>query len=67
MSEARARSFVKSLTWRAVATATTVLIVLLFTGRLDVAVAVGGIEVIAKLAIFYVHERVWQKVDWGME
>ena len=65
MSESRSRSVVKSLSWRFVATATTFLIVLAFTGRLDLAVAIGGVEVVAKLLIFYVHERTWQRVKWG--
>ena len=67
MSESRARSVVKSLTWRATATLTTMVIVFAFTGRLDLAVAVGGIEIVAKLLIFYGHERLWQKVRWGLE
>lgn len=65
MSESKARSIVKSFTWRALATLTTVIIVLLFTGEVDLAVAVGGVEVVAKLLIFYAHERVWQRVGWG--
>ncbi|HSM59300.1 MAG TPA: DUF2061 domain-containing protein [Longimicrobiales bacterium] len=65
MSETRARSAVKSLSWRVVATATTVALVLAFTGELRIAVAVGGIEVVAKLVIFYAHERVWDRVRWG--
>ena len=67
MSESRSRSVVKSLSWRFLATATTFLIVLTFTGRLDLAVAIGGVEVVAKLLIFYVHERTWQRVEWGGE
>ena len=61
MSESRRRSVAKSLSWRTVATLTTILIVLLFTGEIELAVAIGGVEVVAKLVIFYVHERLWQK------
>ncbi len=67
MSESRRRSVAKSLSWRVVATATTVLIVLAFTGEIELALTVGGVEVIAKLLIFYVHERTWQRVTWGGE
>jgi adenylylsulfate kinase len=65
MSETRARSVVKSLTWRFTATLTTIALVLLLSGELQLALVVGGSEVIAKLAIFYVHERAWQRVGWG--
>jgi adenylylsulfate kinase len=67
MADTRARSIAKSLSWRATATATTMVIVLRFTGELHLAVAVGGVEVFAKLAIFYAHERVWQRLRWGVE
>ena len=67
MADSRRRSVAKSLSWRATATATTMLIVLAFTGQLDLAIAVGGFEVVSKLVIFYAHERVWQRVRWGLE
>ena len=66
MSDSRRRSVVKSLSWRTVATLTTMLIVLLFTGEIELAVAIGGVEVVAKLVIFYLHERLWQKAGWGL-
>ena len=66
MSESRRRSVAKSLSWRTVATLTTILIVLLFTGEIELAVAIGGVEVVAKLVIFYLHERLWQKAGWGL-
>ncbi|MCH7532267.1 MAG: DUF2061 domain-containing protein [Gemmatimonadetes bacterium] len=62
MSDSRGRSILKSLSWRIVATATTILIVLAFTGEIELAVTIGGVEIVAKLLIFYVHERTWQRV-----
>jgi uncharacterized membrane protein len=65
--EARARSVVKALSWRALATLTTVTLVILYTGELSLAMAVGGTEVVAKMIIYYLHERAWALVDWGMK
>lgn len=65
MSETRSRSAAKSLSWRVVATLTTVLLVLAFTGEVSIALSVGGAEVVAKLIIFYVHERIWDRFSWG--
>ena len=67
MSESRRRSVAKSLSWRTVATLTTILIVLLFTGEIELAVAIGGVEVVAKLVIFYVHERLGHRARWGLD
>ena len=67
MRERRRRSVVKSVSWRFLATATTVLLVFLFTGRVETAVSVGAVEMVAKLVIFYAHERLWATVPWGFE
>ena len=63
--ESSLRSVVKALSWRIVATLTTALLVFAFTGRLDLAVTVGALEALAKMALYFVHERVWNKLDFG--
>lgn len=65
--ERNIRSLVKGFSWRVVATATTILIVYLFFGRLDLAIAAGAIEWVAKIALYWAHERVWFKIRWGRE
>ena len=47
------------------ATATTVLIVFIFTGKLLLAAGVGVVEVVAKLILYYFHERIWDKIKRG--
>jgi adenylylsulfate kinase len=59
------RSIVKGISWRIVATSTTILIVYLFFGRLDLAIAAGLIETVLKVALYWAHERAWFKVRWG--
>jgi adenylylsulfate kinase len=59
------RSLVKGFSWRLVATATTILIVYLFFGRLDLAIAAGALEWVAKIVLFWAHERAWFKIKWG--
>lgn len=63
--ETNKRSIVKGISWRIVATTTTILIVYFFFGRLDLAVAAGIIETVLKIALYWAHERVWQKIRWG--
>ncbi|NOY36947.1 MAG: adenylyl-sulfate kinase [Chlorobi bacterium] len=59
------RSILKTLSWRLWATLITATIVYLFTGRLDVAAAVGGIDLLVKLFLYYLHERIWNNVNYG--
>ena len=65
--ESATRSFVKALVWRTIATLTTTLLVLIFTRRIDIAVTVGGIEAVAKILLYFGHERVWDKLKFGRE
>ena len=60
--ESHMRSIAKTLSWRFVATATTALLVLAFTGDASIALTVGGVEVFAKMLLYYLHERVWARV-----
>ena len=59
------RSILKAITWRFLATLTTILIVYVFTGKLALSLSVGAVEIISKLVMYYIHERVWQHIPIG--
>ncbi|GIT98454.1 adenylyl-sulfate kinase [Sulfurovum sp. TSL1] len=63
--ETNRRSIVKGISWRVLATSTTIIIVYVFFGRLDLAIAAGLIETILKVALYWAHERAWFKIQWG--
>ena len=63
--ETKKRSVLKALSWRTWATITTAIIVFIFTGELALAVTVGFLEVFAKMALYFFHERLWQKISFG--
>ncbi len=63
--ETNIRSIVKGISWRVVATTTTVFIIYFFFGRLDLAIAAGLIETVLKVGLYWAHERIWQKLRWG--
>jgi len=63
--ESNKRSLIKGISWRIVATSATIVIVFLFFGRLDLAIAAGMIESLVKIGLYWAHERVWFKVRWG--
>lgn len=63
--EKNIRSIAKGVSWRFIATSTTVIIVYAFFGRLDLAIAAGMIESVLKVGLYWGHERVWHKVRWG--
>ena len=61
------RSATKAITWRVTATIDTFIISWLITGRLEWATAIAGVEVLTKVFIYYLHERLWARVKWGKE
>jgi len=63
--ETNKRSIVKGISWRVVATSTTITIVYFFFDRLDLAIAAGMIETVLKVGLYWAHERAWFKVQWG--
>ena len=65
MADNRKRSIAKTISWRVVATVTTIVIVFTFTGEVALSFGVGAVEVTTKMALYYGHERAWSHGDWG--
>jgi uncharacterized membrane protein len=63
--EAHTRTIVKAISWRVIATMTTMTIVFLFTRQIILTLGVGLAEVIAKITFYYLHERAWDRISWG--
>lgn len=63
--ESAMRSIGKAISWRVVATLTTTLLVYAFTGRTDIAMTIGLLEAITKMALYYFHERAWNRLNVG--
>ena len=57
----RKRHLAKAVTWRLVATTTTVIIVGVGTGDWRVGAGVGVVELPTKMLLYYLHERFWYK------
>ena len=63
--ESHVRSLLKGLTWRILATGSTMTIAWFATGDVSMALKIGGIEFVAKFFIYYFHERMWLLVPQG--
>jgi uncharacterized membrane protein len=67
MAEKHYRSLVKAISWRATGTVDTIIISYLVTGTLKLALSIGFVELFTKVGLYYVHERVWNKISLGRE
>lgn len=63
--ESHLRSAAKGISYRVLGTLATMLISYLMTGSASVAALIGGSEIAAKTALFWAHERVWNRIPWG--
>jgi len=61
------RHLLKTITWRIVGTTDTVLIGWLISGDPVVGLSIGGIEVVTKMILYYLHERLWYRSSFGVE
>jgi len=53
------RHFAKTVTWRIVGTLDTIVLSWVITGNPLTGLKIGGSELITKMLLYYVHERVW--------
>jgi sulfate adenylyltransferase large subunit len=64
-SESSLRSLFKAVTWRLCGSLDTTLLAFVFTGNIRLSAAIGGTEIMTKIALYYVHERLWTRVGFG--
>ncbi len=65
--ETHKRSIVKAITWRITASLLSALIVYVIVGELTIAAAVGGLDIVIKMAFYYAHERLWSRLSYGIK
>ena len=65
MSEKSYRSILKSISWRTIGTIDTIAISYFITGKVALALSIGTIEVFTKMALYFFHERTWNKIKFG--
>jgi uncharacterized membrane protein len=68
------RSLLKAISWRVIASGTTFIIsYFIFSNyseqsrseAMETASYITAIELVAKLLIYYLHERLWTNINWG--
>jgi len=65
MSDKPYRSLSKAVSWRCTAFLDTLILSLLITGKLKLALSISGAEIITKIGLYYVHERIWNRTAFG--
>lgn len=63
--ETHARSIAKAISYRILGSMTTGLIFYLYTGNLKNSAGAGMLDMVSKLGLYFLHERVWNRIPIG--
>ena len=58
-------SFIKAVTWRAIGSLDTAMWAWIYTGNALTGLKIGGYEVLTKIILYYIHERLWARLPVG--
>lgn len=61
------RHLAKTITWRLIGTLDTIVISWIISGNPIIGLKVGFVEVFTKMALYFLHERIWYKTKFGIK
>lgn len=61
----RMRSFTKGIMWQTIGALVTLSVVYFFTQDIAITAGIGALEVFFKVILYYLHERLWDGIEWG--
>lgn len=64
--ETNFRSLVKTLTWRLIGSTSAATISYIITGSILVASSIGISHMIVNSILYWLHERIWSRILWGV-
>jgi adenylylsulfate kinase len=63
--ESNTRSLAKAVSYRVLGSAVTALVVLIWTGRWGLSAGIGALDMLAKIGLYFLHERIWNHISFG--
>jgi len=64
--ESRKRHLAKTITWRGLGTLDTMILSWIITGSPFLGLQIGFAELLTKMILYYIHERVWYRMNYGL-
>jgi uncharacterized membrane protein len=65
VKESQHRHIAKTVTWRLIGSTDTFILGWIFTGNPLTGLKISLTELFTKMILYYFHERVWYKIDYG--
>lgn len=63
----KARHILKTITWRFIGSFDTIIIGWVILENVKLGLYIGGLELVTKMFLYYMHERLWYKFKIGLE
>ena len=67
VTDTNKRHIIKTFSWRGVGTLDTILFGWLITGNPFTGLKIGGIETASKVLLYFAHEKLWYKINFGLD
>ncbi len=67
MADSRVRHLAKTITWRIVGTIDTMILAWVISGSPATGLKIGAAEVVTKMLLYYLHERIWYRINFGLD
>ncbi len=64
-SDTQVRSLVKAVSYRALGSLATAVIAWAYIGNIGASAAIGGVDAVGKMVIYFLHERLWARIPFG--
>ena len=65
--ESHTRSLAKALSYRLLGSLTTAAIFFVLSGDVKLSAGAGALDMVAKLALYFLHERLWNHISFGRQ
>lgn len=65
--ETPARSIAKAISYRVIGSMCTALICFAISGKAALSLGAGAVDMVLKLGLYFLHERIWNYIDYGRE
>lgn len=60
------RSWAKAVSWRLTASLATFTISFIIAADISIAGTIAGIQLVVNFLLYFLHERLWNRVSWGV-
>ena len=64
--DSKKRHLAKTISWRIIGTLDTMTLAWIISGNPLTGLKIGAAEVVTKMLLYYLHERAWYKIDFGL-